>query len=965
MDEYIVGRALYEEAHGPVHKVLHRPRGRFFSMRIYDRDRMTFEDEIDLQHEVEVLRDLAHPHIFQVHALFTEADHYYVIGDLIEGGNVFDRLVDKESYSEREARDLIKTILETIAFVHDQGYMHRHLQPNVIKLASVHDDMNIKIADFTGAARTDNEHTDIVGSPDYVAPEIIANAATYSPYGPPVDIWAIGVMAYVFLCGYTPFYGQDQDELFADILRGDLTFYDDEWATISMSAKHCIAQMLVVDPTQRATAHELLQHPWMTDHKVASTPLRNAHEELRRLHLQRKFRAAVLTVTATVALQRACCAPAVVPRLVRQDSVIVPYVADSESPSAALLREYAISPVTLGEGKAMVAREAVEIATGQHYVVKFYEKELMTFDDEIDLNRQVDVLKRLDHLDVERLHHYYAESDHYCLMTDVAAGGDLFERIVAKDDGYSERDARALIQRLLSAVAHCHARGVVHRNIKPESILLRSTENDIDMVLTHFNLATVDDGNLTTVCGSFDYVAPEVIANLKRVKAYGPGVDIWSIGVLTYVLLSGYLPFFGSDQSSLFASIARGAFVFDSPYWDAVTDDAKGIIAAMLAVDPATRPSAAALLDHAWFKAEHVAATPLTAAKDELRRVLLKRKFRAVVRTVKAAMTLSRLVQSTSRPDSGFHAQYELDGRVGVDGHGTLHLGTTKDSGSPVHVVVYNPATLSEAAIAVVRDHVERLRRLDHPHTPKVLDVFKAEPDGLEYVVLEAILGDQLFDRIVEKDCYSEAEARALVRSLLDAVVHCHAAGVTHSNLKPETIVLTKPDDDAWLVLTNFGRPATRALDYVAPEALFRAVQASGDDKVFDEPPADVWSVGVITYVLLCGYLPFHGVNQFHLFKQIKRGKVVFDAPYWDAISPSAKAFICAALVVDPAQRATAETLRHHDWIAAAKVPTTSLHVNEELRRLQARRKLKGVLSAVKTSVSLSRLLCAKPVATA
>ncbi|EQC29687.1 CAMK protein kinase [Saprolegnia diclina VS20] len=970
MDEYIIGRLLYEEPHGAVHKVLHRPQGRFFSMRVLDKERMSFEDEIDMQNELEVLKVLHHPHILNVHAIFAEGSQLYIVCDLVEGGDVFDRLVAKESYSEREARDLIKTLLETIAYCHDQGVVHRNLKPESIKLTSVHDNTNIKLTDFSFAASAHEEHTSICGAPDYVAPEILANGSSHSPYGAPVDVWAIGVVTYVLLSGFLPFYGDDQDAIFASITAGQFEFDGSDWASISAMAKDCITQMLIHDPKQRPTARELLSHPWMTSTQVASKPLRGAQEELRRLNLQRKFRAAVLTVTATVALQRAFCAAPVAPvrpTLRRQGSVAVPYVVEPECASAALLKNYAISPNVLSEGKALVVREAVEVATGDRYAVKFYEKDLMTFEDEIDLNRQVSVLQSIAHKNVERLHHFYAESDHYCLVTDLPAGGDLFERIVAKDNGYSERDARALLRELLSGVAHLHAKGVVHRNIKPESIFLRSPDDDIAMVLTNFGLATHDDGRLTCVCGSLDYTAPEVLANRRRATPYGPPVDIWSIGVLTYVLLSGYLPFYGNDPPSLEASISRGTFVFDSPYWDGVTDDAKRIISAMLVADPAHRATAAQLLQHPWFHADHVAATPLTAAKDELRRVLLKRKFRCVVRTVKAAMTLARLAKassSTTTTSASFHAKYVLHERIGHDGVGVLHRAATIESSSPVHVVHYDTSRLSADAIAGVTREVELLRRLDHPHTIKVLDYFDAEPDGL-YLVLTAATGDQLFDRIVDKDCYSEAEARALVKVLLHAVQHCHQAGVVHSNLKPETIVLTKPDDDTWLVLTRFGRPHGRALEYVAPESLLRVMQRDGDGKCFEEAPVDIWSIGIVAYVLLCGYLPFHGANQFHLFKAIKRGKVLFDAPYWSAVSMDAMTFISAALVVDPARRATIDDLLAHPWMCVPQVPTTSLDIGSELRRLQARRKLKGVMSAVKTSVVLGRLFSSKPVASA
>ncbi|OQS05391.1 calcium/calmodulin dependent protein kinase [Thraustotheca clavata] len=985
MNAYIVGRSLHESANGATYKVLHRPTGKFYAMRVFDKERMSFDDEIDLRTEIDVLLPLNHPGLLNVHEYFEQDDTVYVMYDLVEGGDLFDRLIQKASYSEKEARDLIKMLLEAIGYCHENNVMHRNLKPENIMLLSIFDSTYIKLTNFIFAASTNHEQTSICGAPDYIAPEILANMTMHSPYNAAVDIWSIGVIAYVLLCGCLPFFGDTQEELFASIQRGIYDFDPPDWAAVSNNAKNFVIQALALDPKHRPGARELLQHPWITDTSITSMPLLGTQGQLRKLSLARKFKAAVHTVKilrsaivvmvkATVALKKAFCTSSQTskPSLRRQGSITVPYTEAEEPPSVLFLRKYNISSDILAESKSMVTREATEIATNHKFIIKFYDKDRMTFDEEIDFNRQANILQELNHQSIECMHYFYSESDHYGVLMDHTVGGDLFERIVAKDDGYSEHDARKVVLKLLEALDLCHSKNIVKLvftfrlsvNMKPESVLLTYKNDDTDIKLSNFSFATKDDSSLTTVCGSFDYVAPEIISNIGQATAvpYDKAVDVWSVGVLTYVILGGYLPFYGNNQESLFRSIRHGEFVFDSPYWDAVTDDAKSIISNMLVVDPKKRATVAQLLNHPWFKVEHVTKTPLTTAKDELRRVLLKRKFRAVIRIVKTAMTLSRLARSSQSREVGFHDKYKLEESIGVDGHGVIYRATTIDSGAPVQAIFYERSKLKESHIADILGEISLLRQLNHPHMIHVLDVFTNDYEGI-YLVLEHIQGDDLFDRIVEKDCYSEKEARNLIKALLEAIKYSHDIGVVHSNLRPENIILPKAQDDTWIVLTNFGRSnrATRAsIDYVAPEALFRVIHLEDDGKTYYEKPVDIWAIGVITYVLLCGYLPFHGINQFDLFKHIKRGKFVFDEPYWDAISSEAKSFISKCLVVDHSLRATANDLLNHAWITAYNVPSTNLPVGNELRRLNARRKLKGVFSAVKTSVAFGRLFSSK-----
>lgn len=192
---------------------------------------------------------------------------------------------------------------------------------------------------------------------------------------------------------------------------------------------------------------------------------------------------------------------------------------------------------------------------------------------------------------------------------------------------------------------------MVHRDLKPENLLLMSADDDTSIKLADFGFAkkvTTDNSGLVTTCGTPGYVAPEILEG----ASYGKPVDIWSIGIITYILLAGYPPFHDDSQPILFRKIRKGKYYYDSPYWDNVSDDAKEFISKMLVVDPAQRSTASDLLQHKWITGTDVATVPLTSALTELRRFHARKKFKAAVHSVQATISMNKAM-SLSIGDTG------------------------------------------------------------------------------------------------------------------------------------------------------------------------------------------------------------------------------------------------------------------------------------------------------------------------
>ncbi|KAM6901600.1 calcium/calmodulin-dependent protein kinase type II subunit beta [Lycodopsis pacificus] len=252
----------------------------------------------------------------------------------------------------------------------------------------------------------------------------------------------------------------------------------------------------------------------------------------------------------------------------------------------------------LGKGAFSVVRRCVKLCTGQENAAKIINTKKLSARDHQKLEREARICRLLKHSNIVRLHDSISEEGFHYLLFDLVTGGELFEDIVAREY-YSEADASHCIQQILEAVLHCHQMGVVHRDLKPENLLLASKCKNAAVKLADFGLAIEVQGEQQAwfgFAGTPGYLSPEVL----RKEAYGKPVDIWACGVILYILLVGYPPFWDEDQHKLYQQIKAGAYDFPSPEWDTVTPEAKNLINQMLTINPAKRITAQEALKHPW-----------------------------------------------------------------------------------------------------------------------------------------------------------------------------------------------------------------------------------------------------------------------------------------------------------------------------------------------------------------------------
>ena len=298
-EQFTVGKKLGSGAFSIVKEAVRKETGERFAVKIVNKSKLDEEDLHALKTEIETLKSVTHPNIVCLEETFQDEGHFYLVMELVSGGELFDRIVERDHYTEREARDLVRVLLDAIACCHDAGIAHRDVKPENMLLVSHDDDWNIKLADFGFAKRVvESDHVGLVtscGSPTYVAPEILSRAT----YGTMVDVWSAGVVTYILLCGYPPFWHDNQSQLLQLIVDGRYDFPAEEWDEVTDTAKSFIRRMLVVDPNERATARELLEHAWIVG-DVPDTKLDAAAKQLSKFNARRKLKVAVKTVRAAV-----------------------------------------------------------------------------------------------------------------------------------------------------------------------------------------------------------------------------------------------------------------------------------------------------------------------------------------------------------------------------------------------------------------------------------------------------------------------------------------------------------------------------------------------------------------------------------------------------------------------------------------------------------------------------------------
>ncbi|XP_029540655.1 calcium/calmodulin-dependent protein kinase type II subunit gamma-like isoform X10 [Oncorhynchus nerka] len=306
-DEYQLYEELGKGAFSVVRRCVKKSSGQEFAAKIINTKKLSARDHQKLDREARICRLLKHSNIVRLHDSISEEGFHYLVFDLVTGGELFEDIVAREYYSEADASQCINQILESVQHIHQHDIVHRDLKPENLLLASKMKGAAVKLADFGLAIEVQGDQQawfGFAGTPGYLSPEVLRK----DPYGKPVDIWACGVILYILLVGYPPFWDEDQHKLYQQIKAGAYDFPSPEWDTVTPEAKNLINQMLTINPSKRITADQALKHPWICQRSTVASMIHRQEtvECLRKFNARRKLKGAILTTMLVSRTFSAC-----------------------------------------------------------------------------------------------------------------------------------------------------------------------------------------------------------------------------------------------------------------------------------------------------------------------------------------------------------------------------------------------------------------------------------------------------------------------------------------------------------------------------------------------------------------------------------------------------------------------------------------------------------------------------------
>uniref|UniRef100_A0A8C4N7P8 calcium/calmodulin-dependent protein kinase n=1 Tax=Equus asinus asinus TaxID=83772 RepID=A0A8C4N7P8_EQUAS len=300
-DDYQLFEELGKGAFSVVRRCVKKTSTQEYAAKIINTKKLSARDHQKLEREARICRLLKHPNIVRLHDSISEEGFHYLVFDLVTGGELFEDIVAREYYSEADASHCIHQILESVNHIHQHDIVHRDLKPENLLLASKCKGAAVKLADFGLAIEVQGEQQawfGFAGTPGYLSPEVLRK----DPYGKPVDIWACGVILYILLVGYPPFWDEDQHKLYQQIKAGAYDFPSPEWDTVTPEAKNLINQMLTINPAKRITADQALKHPWVCQRSTVASMMHRQEtvECLRKFNARRKLKVSLVFRAASM-----------------------------------------------------------------------------------------------------------------------------------------------------------------------------------------------------------------------------------------------------------------------------------------------------------------------------------------------------------------------------------------------------------------------------------------------------------------------------------------------------------------------------------------------------------------------------------------------------------------------------------------------------------------------------------------
>lgn len=614
-----------------VRKIYGKDAGTLYAMKVLKKATLKVRDKVRTKLERNILADVNHPFLVKLQYAFQTEGKLYLILDFLRGGDLFTRLSKEVMFTEEDVKFYLAELALALDHLHSLGIIYRDLKPENILLDS---EGHIAVTDF-GLCKEGFEEKafSFCGTVEYMAPEVVNRKGHHYS----ADWWSFGVLMFEMLTGHLPFLGEDRKETMNHIVRAKLSMP----VNLTPDAQSLLRALFKRNPNNRLGSGpngiaDIKAHPFFASinwdkllKKQVSPPFQppvvqdeafyfdpeytsrtpkdspavpasaNTHELFRGF----SYVAPLLDENPTInTLQVTGHVPRSATSSLRKPS---PQVLKGKMGN--LLEEYEILE-EIGRGSYSVCKRCIHRATKIEYAVKIIDKGKRDCEEEVSI-----LLRYGQHPNIISLRDMFEEGGNVCLVFELMRGGELLDKIL-RQKFFSEREARAVMEKVTMVVKYLHQNGVVHRDLKPSNILYADDSGNPETIrICDFGFAKqlrADNGMLMTPCYTANYVAPEV---LKK-QGYDAACDVWSLGVLLYTMLAGQTPYASGPTDTpeeILKRIGKGQYDINSGNWGSVSSAAKDLVRQMLDVEPARRITTSQILAHPWLTSRNQPTTHL------------------------------------------------------------------------------------------------------------------------------------------------------------------------------------------------------------------------------------------------------------------------------------------------------------------------------------------------------------------
>eukprot|EP01100_Stratorugosa_tubuloviscum_P011375 TRINITY_DN506_c3_g1_i3.p1 TRINITY_DN506_c3_g1~~TRINITY_DN506_c3_g1_i3.p1 ORF type:complete len:1007 (-),score=347.87 TRINITY_DN506_c3_g1_i3:27-3047(-) len=561
-DFYIIEKQIGQGGFATVFKVSDKKTGVNYALKRCSRhpiDQDSIDPTVSLQREVSLMLQIDHPNVIKCFKAFSDPQYYYIVLELLPlAEELFDRIEDNRGFSEEHAQKIVKQLLDALDYLHQKGIAHRDLKPENILCTGDDQNLDVRIIDFGFAKSfaTDTLGTSL-GSPGYCAPEVLDE----SSYDEKADVWSMGVIIFVMLSGYPPFFADSIGELFSKIQTCDYSFDNPIWDTVSESAKDLIRKMLVLYPKERYSSKQCCEHQWLNE------PVKS--KNLVKIKSQVKPK--------------------------KEKKIMIEFKKNFEQ-FFELGDEITSANIT-------ITHSAVYKNDNSSTIVKVVSKksednECFPIDRE-RLDREVSIMQKMSHPNLASLIDCYEDEMSIFVVLQGFEFPQTLKDFVLVYDNFPESTAILITNSLLSVLEYLHSNGIAHRDLTPQNIIVLGTQNFPDVKLTGFDTSKIFvEGDYSKLILTSGYSAPEFLDDLP----YNKSIDLWSLGCVVYYMFAQVDPFLADDQEELFQMIREANYEFDEDYFNIVSQDAKDFISNLMIPSPSKRWALKQCLTSKWIQ---------------------------------------------------------------------------------------------------------------------------------------------------------------------------------------------------------------------------------------------------------------------------------------------------------------------------------------------------------------------------